>query len=116
MARGAAGDLIMLALARRPTLAWLAAFLLCAAALGARGEEPAAADAASAANELAEEEAEFLAFLEYLGSWEESDEEWQTFHPDEGLSELRLPAPRTPVSTNGPESGEQDEWDDNGRS
>ncbi len=65
-----------------------------------------------------EEQAQFLAFLEYLGSWEESDEEWQAFHPDEGLSEIRLPAARGPDRSDPRHQAEDDEeqWDDNGRS
>lgn len=60
-------------------------------------------------------DAQFLAFLEYLGSWEESDEEWQAFHPDEGLSEIRLPAPRERGAPGRTES-DDDTWDDSGRS
>jgi hypothetical protein len=32
-----------------------------------------------------DQEGDFLAFLEYLGSWEDSDAEWKQFHPEEGL-------------------------------
>ncbi|MEO0422650.1 MAG: hypothetical protein AAF184_09965 [Pseudomonadota bacterium] len=60
-------------------------------------------------------EAQFLAFLEYLGSWDESDEEWQAFHPDEGLSEIRLPAAGE-RNARGAAQGNEDTWDEKGRS
>lgn len=60
-------------------------------------------------------EAQFLAFLEYLGSWDESDEEWQAFHPDEGLSEIRLPATGE-RNVRGTAEGNEDTWDEKGRS
>ncbi len=56
-------------------------------------------------------DSEFLAFLEYLGSWEESDEEWRQFHPDEGLAgAMADPAPDEDDRVR------EVEWDDDGRS
>ncbi|MEM9384167.1 MAG: hypothetical protein AAGA68_03840 [Pseudomonadota bacterium] len=97
--------------------------IVCVVLMGSANAQDTSseAEAARAASRPAENEAEeasdaqFLAFLEYLGSWEESDEEWQAFHPDEGLSEIRLPAPHE-RNARSPADGNEDTWDENGRS
>jgi hypothetical protein len=48
------------------------------------------------------------AFLEYLGSWDESDQEWQQFHPSDGLAEVRVPPPAQHRGAAKPPPGDDD--------
>lgn len=60
-----------------------AEYLVAAAVLGAGAAAGADQPAETAAGELANESAIHIAFLEYLGSWEDTDEDWMLFADDE---------------------------------
>jgi hypothetical protein len=57
---------------------------------------------------FAEEEAPELEFLEYLGSWEESDEDWLLFKAVES-EPVKVPEERIDPAPTGEESTETDD-------
>lgn len=67
-----------------------------------------AAMAGAHAHAQGDEDADFLEFLEYLGSWEESDADWEQFIEDgEADADTRIGAPFEPY-----EPGEDSEDED----
>lgn len=59
---------------------------------------------------LAEEsEAPEIAFIEYLGMWEESDDEWMMFEADDTRTTAEIEAERSDPAPEGEESKEIDD-------
>jgi hypothetical protein len=56
-----------------------------------------------------ESEAPEAAFIEYLGMWEESDEEWMMFEADDTRATVEIEAQRSDPVPRGEESKEQDD-------